>query len=323
MPKRTNTFQTVVYMIQRHIAEDATVTESAELVDRTTGEKREVDICIEATIAGHKLCVSLECSAPGRRATVEWVERMHGKHSTLPTSKLVLVSGSGFTPQALKKAQALGIDTVVPENLTEEQAGDIAKRARMVLVKLDLRAETVRVWVAATESEPEEVVETLPDNIVFTDSNEPIFPMIGLVQMLMQQSTDKFGELIAQAADDTEAFAVSADGPQVTIGDPAVRQGLYIEKIAPTLHLRLLTRVLIQGNARITKSDIALHPSRLQETTYSWGESVFDGSPIVVVSTKGADDAITVSIRPLPGGSRTEVHTATAVRAEEEEGGQS
>jgi hypothetical protein len=316
MPKRTNTFQTVVYMLQKHIAEDATVTESAELIDRTTGEKREVDICIEATVAGHKLCVSLECSAPGRPATVEWVERMHGKHSTLPTSKLVLVSGSGFTQQALKKAQALGIDTVVPEDLTEEHAGDIARRARMVLVKLDLQVETVRVSVAATESESRELVETLPDNTVFTDWNEPIFPMLGLVQMLMKQSTDKFGELIVQAADDIEAFTMSADSPQVIIGDPPVRQDLYIEKISPTPHLRLLTRMLIQGKARFTKSDIALHPSRLQETTYSWGESVFDGNPTVVVSTKGDDDTITVSIRPLPGGGRTEVHTATAVRAE-------
>ena len=38
MPARSNDFQAVVYFVERHLAADATVTESASLTDRVTGQ---------------------------------------------------------------------------------------------------------------------------------------------------------------------------------------------------------------------------------------------------------------------------------------------
>jgi hypothetical protein len=50
MPKRSNYFQRLVLLVRNHVAAGATVTESAELIDKVTGTKREVDICIEGTV---------------------------------------------------------------------------------------------------------------------------------------------------------------------------------------------------------------------------------------------------------------------------------
>jgi hypothetical protein len=104
MPKRTNEFQKLVYLVKKHSATGSTVTESKLLTD-STGYQREVDIRIEHSIAGFPVTISIECCDLGRPATVEWVERMKGKHDDLPTNILILFSGSGFTELAKEKAQ--------------------------------------------------------------------------------------------------------------------------------------------------------------------------------------------------------------------------
>ena len=88
MPKRTNLFQDVVAIIQRHLAGDADVEESAELTDALTGDICEVDVVIRGRTGGHEVVVSVEASKPARPATVEWVREMIGKRQHLETNKL-------------------------------------------------------------------------------------------------------------------------------------------------------------------------------------------------------------------------------------------
>ena len=111
MPRRSTPFQRMVFHVQQQLSPGATVEESALLVDRATGSRREVDVVIRSGVGEHEVVVSLECLERKRKATVQWVEQMAMKHQALPTNKLVLVSASGFTSTALEKAQALAIDT--------------------------------------------------------------------------------------------------------------------------------------------------------------------------------------------------------------------
>ena len=111
VPKRSNYFQRLVLSIHRQLAGTAKVTESAMLRDQVSGMAREVDIVIESVAAGHAVTVSIECCDLTRKATVEWVEQKCSEHSSLSTDKLVLASRSGFTRQALAKAEAYSIDT--------------------------------------------------------------------------------------------------------------------------------------------------------------------------------------------------------------------
>lgn len=97
------------------------VVESKLLRDVRTGEKREVDIVIETESAGYSVLIGLECTAAARKASVEWVERMWGKHADLPTDKLILVSRTGFWSTAAAKADALGIVTL---SLEEAKTAD-------------------------------------------------------------------------------------------------------------------------------------------------------------------------------------------------------
>lgn len=92
---------------------------------------------------------------------------------------------------------------------------------------------------------------------------------------------------------------VSAEPPELSIGDPPVSRRLYIEKIDPVPQLQHVERIEIRGAAGIVRSNVPLRYGQLQETTYSWGETIFEGRPTVVVTTKGAKDTTIVSIRTL------------------------
>lgn len=94
MPKRSTEFQQLIYLIHHQLEKGAIVTESKMLRDRITGQEREVDIVIEVGTGNYTITIGVECVEPSRPATVEWIDKMSGKHQSLPTDKLVLVSKS-------------------------------------------------------------------------------------------------------------------------------------------------------------------------------------------------------------------------------------
>lgn len=114
MPKRTNALQKAIKLIEENKGNFLTLRESAILLDRDAGIEREVDILLEGEINTHSITVAIEVTDRKRPVGTPWVEGMIGKHKSLPTDKLILVSSSGFTKPAQKKALVLGavpIDT--------------------------------------------------------------------------------------------------------------------------------------------------------------------------------------------------------------------
>ena len=81
------------------------------------------------------MIIGIECQGRGRVASVEWVEQMVAKHQTLPTDKLILVSQSGFSPNAHKKAKALGIETMTLRQAVRANWNKLVNIAMMQLVK--------------------------------------------------------------------------------------------------------------------------------------------------------------------------------------------
>lgn len=112
MPKRSNTFQRLALLIHERLGDNWKVEESYMFTDLVTGEKREVDIVAQATVATYPIFLSIECRDHSRPADVLWIEGAAKKHEHLPTSKLVLWSRSGFTKAAVLKASALKIETI-------------------------------------------------------------------------------------------------------------------------------------------------------------------------------------------------------------------
>jgi hypothetical protein len=89
------------------------------LQDRVTGELREVDVLVVSTTATYQVNLGIEVISWARIADTPWVEKMRAKHDNLSTDKLILVSKSGFSAPARRKAEFYGIET-----LTIEEACD-------------------------------------------------------------------------------------------------------------------------------------------------------------------------------------------------------
>lgn len=115
MPKRSNKFQKLITTIHASMANTVSVEESALLIDKETNEKREVDIVLRSHLGDYSVVLSVEVNDRSRRAGSNWVEEMACKHQALVTDKLVLVSRSGFTEPALKKAKVKGIEALTIE----------------------------------------------------------------------------------------------------------------------------------------------------------------------------------------------------------------
>ena len=213
MPKRSNEFQKLVYLIKKQMAGSATVTESKPLLDRLTETEREVDICIETAIGGHTLVISIECQDRGRRADVSWVEEMKAKHERLPTNALVLVSRSGLTREALKVAQLSGIETLGFEDLDEQAVARVFGPFGSLWAKeLTLSPAKVVIRVATVNDLPAENVATLPDNWIHSIQGE----FIGTVKEYVEAAfkSPKVLEMIGKdATDEHVAFEIEWESP--------------------------------------------------------------------------------------------------------------
>ncbi len=160
MPRRTNKFQRLIYLIQHQLADGATVTESKLLPDLQTGAPVEVDIVIEGSIGDVDLAIGIECTSEDRRATVEWVNEMDGKHSSLPLDRTVLVARKGFTAGALAKAASRRIEAI---SLVEAESRDWSTWVRALrLAGFTLITEQVSVTLAiALNESPENLFDCI------------------------------------------------------------------------------------------------------------------------------------------------------------------
>ena len=296
MPRRTNAFQTVIFMIKSHVAGNATVTESAELTDLVTGEKREVDVCIETNVAGHPVVIGIECRDHTRKQTVTWIDEMHAKHSRLPTDHLVLVSSSGFTPQAVKAARSLNIETVVPEELTEDRAADLAARLSPVRVgRLELvQVLQVRTVVAGID-EPIIVPPELGDMPIFIETGTAVARLRDIVHGIITgyYSAD---QILLNPPDVIDSMNLHYDNLRFSLdGQP---QFLYL--LTPDGSLSQLRRITLTGDVQHTMSDVPMRHGQFQQVVYSWGEALLEGKSTVIVATNSDDGKTTVSLRNLP-----------------------
>lgn len=112
MPKRSNDFQRLIKRIfEQLVPRGASVTESALLLERPGGVSREIDILIETpgVSPDRPMRTAVECRDHRRKADTTWIDEIHGKYRDIDVDRVVVVSRSGFTRGAERKARQCGI----------------------------------------------------------------------------------------------------------------------------------------------------------------------------------------------------------------------
>jgi hypothetical protein len=197
LPKRSNPFQRLIYSIQHQLSADAVVSESKLLPNLRSGSLVEVDIVIEASTGGIPLTISVECTtSTSRAATVEWVREMIGKHQDLPTDKLVLVSGSGFSHEAEEIAAAHNIETVTfdeaPAYNWSSLIATLAQSSSLKISRFDIN---VRSWsIRFCDSERARLQSTKNLSLgtasrIYSEASEPMGTIQALVGSMLHDKS--------------------------------------------------------------------------------------------------------------------------------------
>lgn len=126
MPKRTNEFQQIVARIYAVLAgTGAIVQESVLLKENNSDAKREVDVLVTTSVAGHQIRVAIECRDHSRDQDITWVDSLIGKYINLDVQKIVAVSHTEYSETAVQKAAQHNIELLT---LREAQEADWASK---------------------------------------------------------------------------------------------------------------------------------------------------------------------------------------------------
>jgi hypothetical protein len=173
MPPRTNAFQRLAYLIHEQIPNAVRVSESAMLVDRLTGQEREVDILVELD-KPYSISIGIECIAKTRKADITWVEQMHAKHQHL-TDKVILLSQKGFYSTAKAMAEKFGmLPLTIEKPMEADWSREIHQIAEVSLTPVLWDIERIKLY-GKTE---QDIQYADPSTILYLDNEKiPQLPL--------------------------------------------------------------------------------------------------------------------------------------------------
>jgi hypothetical protein len=297
MPKRTNDFQRLIYIIKQFLADDAEVAESKLLRDVVTGTEREVDVCIEKPFGGHLVTISIECRDRGRPADVTWVEEMKAKHERLPTNVLALVSSSGFSPEALEVAKLYKIETISLEKVSTSVASQIVGKLSSLWCRAVVLSPTqCSVSLEPVKDLPAETIRALPDNAVYAEDGSELGVLLQYVQLWLR-SPEVMGQLLDLGTEAHEWFEFGVESPFAE-GVTGKRR-VYLRKEKPRI-LRAIDSVKVIGRCRFTVSEFPLQHGALNDMQVAWGSGVVADQDSFLVVAEQADTKPQFFLTPKP-----------------------
>jgi hypothetical protein len=289
MPARSNDFQAVVYFVQRHLAPDATVTESAQLRDRVTGQNREVDVLITADLAGQSTHISIECRKRSRKDHVSWVEEMRAKHDDLSTDQLVLVSATGFSKAAAVKARHYGIETFTPG----QPVADDGPLARLRHPSVETRDLTIKDLIALRgtfEVDGQSHTTTLTMNhVMFAADGAQLGLLADLVTSTMNGLDRR--PIVAAARDGDQVINITVTDPRFRL-DEAGPVTVYLRRDDVgdvPVQLMLLLEIQIICVIGVDVRSVDLSAGELQGAAYAYGCGRVGGVDALLVFTHTGD----------------------------------
>lgn len=290
MPRRSNQFQRLIFLVKQQVAGDAEVTESKFLQDRLTGTHREVDVCIEKSVGGHLVRVCIECRDHKRKADVSWVEEMKAKHERLPTSVLVLASREGFTREAEEVAKRYGIETLTLKKVDAASVDRLFGNLSSVWAKaVTLKPAKVVIQVSETDGLPSEKVSAFPDNAVFTVDGKSFGTVKDLVSSWLK-SEQVMKEILSRGGESHKGFMVRWDNPSDAQGNP-----LCLRKEEPRV-FRRIEYVEVIGECELSVNEFPLEHGLLGGITVSWGVGRFMGEDSFLLASEDEEGKKTTSI---------------------------
>lgn len=277
MPKRSTPFQAIVRLVRQHFAQPGvTVTESKMLHDAVLDIEREVDIVIEGEFDGEPVVISVEVIEHSRVATLPWVEQMLRKHASLPTNRLLLVSKSGFSGNALAAIdrEAGRVQALTPK-VIELNGEAVVKHLFVDTINYKPTGCNVHVRYGNEQI----IVPGDPLMDVYADDEALLGPLSYLVQDTVSLDAVRL-RLFFKAhqhpeKDQVKMFSISVATPQLS----------YHLRQIETGQLHLIEELEIWGEFAVSQTEVPLTLTKLGGRVYGAAEASIAGRPAVWVGT--------------------------------------
>lgn len=291
MPKRTNEFQRLIFFLQHELSAEADVTESKMLRNRLTGSLVEVDIVIETFTGGVPIIVSVECTtSKSRAATVEWVREMIGKHQDLVTNKLVLVSGSGFSKEALALSEARGVEAITFETAQDfDWSGairELLSKKDLNIARFDIREKS---WTIGFHPDEKSRVDLLDQNkidhtcMILDAQGDDIASIQVLGTNMLRDKSIVERVMDRWVRDRKTEFKVTWNAPEGAIVQDVDGESYKIDRFE------------VNGICEVESTPVRLSPAQYGATKVAYGKvtDIFSGQPgeatIFIAEQEGQD----------------------------------
>jgi hypothetical protein len=308
VPKRSNFFQDVVALVQRHSADDAIVEDSGSLVDSSTGEEREVDVVIRREVAGYEVTISVEAIDRSRRASVEWVEQMLGKHESLPTDKLVLVSNRGFSGSARQKAEKAGAVAIEPRDIASpDDANRTGGKLDEVWPKnVSFTVDQVSLRTS-TPAGQEPLEDFTPGMAICAADGTQLGTLTDLVTGSASAALDKEFETLARDVTTEEARRLTVHVEPVEVGE--ARISVYVRTATPPPLLYHIEALDLGVNAVIrSHGAVSLEHKNFGDVPTSFGEvTTSERRGALVITERPGDHRATIRLRESPSSDAIDI----------------
>ena len=111
MNKKGKKFEIAVYEFVKALTPNSQVFFDHTVPDKDTGALRQTDAWVQTTFAGHiPLSILVSCKNYKRKLNISHIETFISEIVSTSASTGIIYSSSGFSPNALKKAKAYGIN---------------------------------------------------------------------------------------------------------------------------------------------------------------------------------------------------------------------
>lgn len=294
MPKRSTLFQRAIYYFKEHLADGRyEVVESMMLRENVTGRKREVDVVLTTVVSGHVVNVCLECIEHKRPADITWIEQMHSKHAKLPTSRLVLVSRSGFTKPARQAASNYGIEILTPEQVTESEIGEIVRVSRSIVVaEIDTDIQHAEFFLAASPVSDADWVVVDGDWQIYNANGNCKYLARELMDTVRQKTELHFRTELPLPEWANFELELCYDPDSATGPQPEI----FVQVDHPRVQLIQIQKIAVRGRMRGSIDRIRMTAGVLQGVSHSYGEGRIGRDHAAAFMTQLSEDTATLTI---------------------------
>jgi hypothetical protein len=233
---------------------------------------------------------------------------MIGKHKNLPTDKVVLVSETGFTPQARDLALAeKNMIPISPETLGNgDPAFGILNAVRALWPKqVDITPWRARIGVERAGEGVDWFTASQDLDIYLTESASVDFGTLIMACVDGEGFTTRLKEEIGltHIAEDMETFLALNTGPGFTFDLRGEPRSFFVGRAdGEKMELQHIDAIEITVKVQVhVEQQIPLHHRRLAEmnVNYAFGEGFIGGEPALFVATEGGH-GYKLTIRPNP-----------------------